>query len=73
MERHDLIKVQSPWTEVRREMTEDKGLDPDVADKIGEYVQLKGSRELLEKLASDSNLSANESAKKGVDLSRIHI
>ncbi|KAE9980294.1 hypothetical protein BLS_008876 [Venturia inaequalis] len=30
---------KSPWEEVRREMTEDKGLDPAVADKIGEFVQ----------------------------------
>jgi histidyl-tRNA synthetase len=48
-------------------MTEDKGLDGAVADKIGEYVQLKGSRELLEKLQADSTLMANESAKKGID------
>jgi len=48
-------------------MTEDKGLDPAVADKIGEYVQHKGSRELLTKLQADATLSANESAKKGLD------
>jgi histidyl-tRNA synthetase len=48
-------------------MTEDKGLDGAVADKIGEYVQLKGSRELLEKLQADSTLMANEFAKKGID------
>lgn len=48
-------------------MTEDKGLDPDVADKIGNYVQLKGSQELLDKLLSDTTLMANESAKKGLD------
>lgn len=31
-----------PWVEVRKEMTEEKGLDPQVADKIGEYVKHKG-------------------------------
>jgi hypothetical protein len=33
---------KSPWSEVRREMTVDKGLDEQVADRIGEYVKLKG-------------------------------
>lgn len=55
-----------PWEEVRREMTEEKGLDAEVADRIGEYVVLKGSRELLEKLQADAKLSANESAKTGL-------
>jgi histidyl-tRNA synthetase len=31
-----------PWADVRKEMTVDKGLDPVIADKIGEYVGLKG-------------------------------
>ena len=57
---------KSPWNEVRREMTEEKGLDGDVADRIGEYVVLKGSRELLSKLQADATLSANESAKAGL-------
>ena len=30
------------WTDVRKEMTDEKGLDGAVADKIGEYVKLKG-------------------------------
>ncbi|PNS20883.1 histidine-tRNA ligase [Sphaceloma murrayae] len=57
---------KSPWTEVRREMTEDKGLDPEVADKIGEYVVRKGGRDLLESLQADATLSANETAKQGL-------
>lgn len=32
-----------PWADVRKEMTEEKGLDGDVADRIGEYVKLKGA------------------------------
>jgi histidyl-tRNA synthetase len=31
-----------PWADVRKEMTEEKGLSPEAADLIGEYVQLKG-------------------------------
>ena len=30
------------WADVKKEMTEEKGLDPAVADKIGEYVKHKG-------------------------------
>lgn len=30
------------WVDVKKEMTEEKGLDPAVADKIGEYVKHKG-------------------------------
>lgn len=31
-----------PWDQVKQEMVETKGLDPEVADRIHEYVQLKG-------------------------------
>jgi histidyl-tRNA synthetase len=48
-------------------MTEEKGLDPAVADKIGTYVNFEGSRDLLSKLSSDETLSANPSAKKGLN------
>ena len=33
---------KEPWSEVRREMVEDKGLAVDVAERIGEFVVLKG-------------------------------
>lgn len=56
-----------PWADVRKEMVDDKGLDPAVADKIETYVVRKGSRELLEDLLKDEVLSANESAKKGLE------
>ncbi|KAF2498499.1 histidyl-tRNA synthetase [Lophium mytilinum] len=58
---------KSPWDEVRREMTEEKGLDPEVADKIGQYVNFKGARDLLTKLTEDTTLYGNASAKKGLD------
>lgn len=34
-----------PWAEVKREMTEEKSLDPAVADSIGGYVRYKGDHE----------------------------
>jgi len=33
---------KEPWEEVKREMVEDKGLKPEVADKIGTFVLKKG-------------------------------
>lgn len=56
-----------PWEEVRKEMTEEKGLAPEVADKIGEYVVLKGQTDLLEKLKADTTLTANASMKAGLE------
>ena len=42
---------KEPWTDVRAEMVDEKGLDPGVADRIGEFVQLRGEpRTLLQKL-----------------------
>ncbi|EGN93674.1 hypothetical protein SERLA73DRAFT_115689, partial [Serpula lacrymans var. lacrymans S7.3] len=55
-----------PWLEVKKEMTEEKGLDPAVADKIGEYVKHKGGPSLLEQLKADETLMANGNAKQGV-------
>jgi histidyl-tRNA synthetase len=55
-----------PWEEVRKEMTEEKGLDGSVADKIGEYVVQKGQKDLLSKLLADPLLTANESMKTGM-------
>jgi len=57
---------KSPWEEVRREMTEEKGLEGDVADRIGEYVVQKGGRSLLDTLRKDEKLQANASAKAGL-------
>ncbi|KIJ54237.1 hypothetical protein M422DRAFT_58336 [Sphaerobolus stellatus SS14] len=57
---------KQPWVEVKKEMTEEKGLDPAVADKIGEYVKLKGGPELLETLQADATLMANANSKEGI-------
>lgn len=35
--------MQTFWEDVRHEMINEKGLDSAAADRIGEYVQFKGS------------------------------
>ncbi|KAI0368941.1 histidyl-tRNA synthetase [Pilatotrama ljubarskyi] len=55
------------WADVKKEMTEEKGLDPAAADKIGEYVKHKGGPELLDMLKADQTLMANANAKVGVE------
>lgn len=56
-----------PWEAVKEEMTETKGLEPAVADKIGEYVKHKGGPSLLQQLRADATLMANPSAKLGIE------
>jgi histidyl-tRNA synthetase len=60
---------KAPWSEVRKEMTEEKGLDGSVADEIEKFVTLKeqGGRSLLKRLQEDERLMANERAKAGVE------
>ena len=48
-------------------MVGEKGLDPSVADKIGEYVKRKGGMELVESLSADEALSKNKSAMAALD------
>ena len=62
-----------PWSEVRKEMVETKGLEPEVADRIEKYVTLKGGKgddqsavDLLNTLKNDENLMANAKAKDGI-------
>jgi histidyl-tRNA synthetase len=55
-----------PWEDVKKEMCEEKGLEPAVADKIGEYVKHKGGEELLELLSADTTFAANKLAKEGI-------
>ena len=55
-----------PWSDVRKEMVEEKGLQEEVADKIEGYVTLKGGRDLLDKLKTDTALTDNASAKSGL-------
>jgi histidyl-tRNA synthetase len=56
-----------PWNEVRKEMIEQKGLAPEVADKIWSYVQLNGpANELLTRIINDKLLDENPLASTGV-------
>lgn len=43
-------------------MVDEKGLDEEVADKIGNYVKFSGKEELLETLANDELLKSSPSA-----------
>jgi histidyl-tRNA synthetase len=57
-----------PWEAVKKEMVVDKNQPEEVADKIGNYVKIKGSiREVLATLKSDESIMSNESAKTGVE------
>lgn len=53
------------WSEVKCEMLE-KGLDEKVANRIGEYVQMKGGKELIEKLLNEDEVKENKSAVEGL-------
>ncbi|GAA5995492.1 hypothetical protein JCM5350_006012, partial [Sporobolomyces pararoseus] len=55
------------WSDVRKEMTEEKGLDGEVADRIGEYVKLKGGPELVDRLRQDEKLVGHKAAKEGIE------
>ena len=46
---------KEPWEEVKREMVEDKGLKPEVADQIGTFVLQKGEPWTLYKELMESN------------------
>lgn len=56
-----------PWSEVKKEMVETKGLEESVADKIQTYVTRKGGKDLLSSLQADEALLANPKAKSGVE------
>lgn len=61
------MSFQSPWEEVRTEMINEKGVSPEAADRIGEYVRLNGGTELAEKLLQDEKLSKMKSAVEGLE------
>ncbi|PUU74699.1 hypothetical protein B9Z19DRAFT_1092163 [Tuber borchii] len=62
---------KATWEDVRKEMIDEKGLDPEVADKIGEYVQKKGGKELLDELKEDKALTSNDSFAEGLEDMRL--
>ncbi|KAM4875655.1 histidine--tRNA ligase, mitochondrial [Thomomys bottae] len=54
------------WKDVRHEMVVKKGLAPEVADQIGDYVQCHGGISLLEKMFQDPKLSQSKQALEGL-------
>ncbi|CAG9091126.1 unnamed protein product [Plutella xylostella] len=56
-----------PWEEVRTEMINEKGVTPEAADRIGEYVRLNGGAELADKLLQDEKLSKTKAAVEGLE------
>lgn len=58
---------QVPWAEVRNEMTQEKGLDETIADKIGEYIKMSGSTELIDELQKNEHLNKIPSVTKGLE------
>jgi len=62
---------KTPWEDVRKEMVEEKQLSMESANLIGEYVQLNGGPELVEKLCEDFKLSKNPVAMEGLEDMRL--
>ncbi|XP_006156286.1 probable histidine--tRNA ligase, mitochondrial isoform X1 [Tupaia chinensis] len=54
------------WKDVRHEMVAKKDLAPEVADRIGDYVQCHGGVSLVEQMLQDPRLSQNKQALKGL-------
>ena len=52
-------------------MVDEKGLQEDVADRIGEYVKFRGGKELLEQLLADQKLTAIKDATTGLEGMRL--
>lgn len=58
---------KSPWTEVKNEMINEKGLSEQVADKIGTYVVMNGTDELVTSLFKDDLLTKSKLAVQGLE------
>ena len=58
---------KSPWEEVRKEMVEEKGLEPEIADRIWGFVQRKGGKDVLKFLQGEEGLKENQSTVKGIE------
>ncbi|XP_068970546.1 histidine--tRNA ligase, cytoplasmic isoform X1 [Bombus flavifrons] len=58
---------KNSWSEVKKEIIEEKGLDESSTDKIGIYVSRFGGIELISELREDSELMKYESATKGLE------
>lgn len=59
--------IQATWAEVKNEMVNEKGLDEKAADRIGEFVVLNGTVDLITKLLAEGELASNKSSKSGLE------
>ena len=59
---------KEPWEKVRKEMVDEKGLAPEVADRIQAFVVLKGEpRSMLEKLRVSGQFGAHDGSCKALE------
>lgn len=58
---------KSPWDEVKNEMVNEKGLSEEVADRIGEYVRMNGTEQLVADLFKDDGLTKSKMAVQGLE------
>ena len=58
---------KSPWDEVKKEMVDEKHLDPEIADKIGQYVKRSGGQDLIDELLASDLGQKSKSAKAGLE------
>ena len=57
---------KNTWEEVKEEMIKEKELSEMVADRIGEFVKMNGSIELVEQLLTNKEFARNKRATKGL-------
>jgi len=55
------------WEDVKSELMGEKGLNEEVANRIGEYAKLNGGEELIAKLKLDEELMKNKDAAAALD------
>lgn len=53
--------MQMSWEDVRHEMVAQKGLTPEVADRIGAYIQCHGKNPCFQSRAPESGLDRESS------------
>ncbi|XP_074924109.1 histidine--tRNA ligase, cytoplasmic-like isoform X2 [Chelonoidis abingdonii] len=57
---------KATWEDVKNEMVGERGLSPEAADRIGEYIRVHGGLGLIEQLLQDPKLSQNKLARDGL-------
>jgi histidyl-tRNA synthetase len=58
---------KSPWSDVKSELINEKGITESVADLIGEYTAHKGLSDTIKLLKTNENLAQNKRAAEGLD------